>query len=55
MSAQYIKCPNPKCDKKLGPYNADSSSKQRTSGNCPHCGERYTVEYGQGKIKATRN
>lgn len=22
--------------------------------NCPHCGKRYVVEYGKGKIKVSK-
>ncbi len=50
---KYIKCPHCK-QKELGPYTVDSSSVNRTKGNCPHCGKRYVIEYGKGKIKATK-
>ena len=52
-TAKYIECPNCK-EHKLGPYNIDTPSTQVTHGTCPHCGKRYTVEYGNGKIKATK-
>ena len=53
-TAKYIECPNCK-EHKLGPYNVDTPSTQRTSGTCPHCGKRYTVEYGNGKIKVSKS
>ena len=49
----YVQCPHCK-DHKLGPYNVATPSKQVTHGNCPHCGKRYTVEYGNNEIKATK-
>lgn len=52
-NTKYVDCPNCK-QLKLGPYNVSTTSIQRTHGNCPKCGERYTVEYGNGKIKATK-
>lgn len=51
--AKYVSCPNCK-QKKLGPYNVDTTSISRTRGTCSHCGKRYMVEYGQGKIKASK-
>ena len=50
---KYIKCPNCK-QKELEPYTVSTSSKSKTSGTCPHCGKCYTIEYGQGKIKAIK-
>lgn len=51
MSAEYVNCPN--ChQKKLGPYNTSGSNHSATRGTCPHCGERYVIEYGRGQIKA---
>lgn len=52
-NTKYVDCPNCK-QRKLGPYNVSTTSIQRTHGNCPKCGARYTVEYGNGKIKATK-
>ena len=53
MAAKYANCPN--ChERKLGPYNVSITSKSVTRGNCPHCGKRYKIEYGQGKIKASK-
>ncbi len=51
--AAYVNCPNCR-DKKLGPYNADSPSKNVSHGTCVKCGKRYTVEYGQGRITARK-
>ncbi len=51
MQSANVKCPH--CGRKLGPYTVDSPRPQRTSGTC-QCGKRYTVEYGQGKIKVTK-
>ena len=51
--SKYVNCPHCK-QKKLGPYNVDTTSIQRTKGTCSHCGKRYAVEYGKGKIKATK-
>ena len=51
--AGYVDCPNCR-DKKLGPYNIEAPSKNVSHGTCTHCGKRYTVEYGQGRIKATK-
>ncbi len=51
--SKYVSCPHCK-QKKLGPYNVDTSSISRTKGTCSHCKKRYMVEYGQGKIKASK-
>lgn len=51
--AKYVNCPNCK-QKKLGPYNVDTTSTNRARGTCNHCGKRYLIEYGKGKIKATK-
>ena len=51
---QYTVCPHCR-EGRLDPYNVDTSSTQRTSGTCPKCGKRYTVEYGKGKLKASKN
>lgn len=51
--AKYVNCPNCK-QKKLGPYNVDTTSTNRARGTCTHCGKRYLIEYGKGKIKATK-
>ncbi len=53
MAAKYVNCPHCK-QKKLGPYNVDTTSVSRTKGTCSHCGKRYAVEYGKGRIKATK-
>ena len=54
MAAKYVKCPH--ChEKKLGPYNADITSASRTKGTCSHCGKRYVVDYGKGKIKVSKD
>lgn len=52
-TVKYVDCPHCK-QKKLGPYTVDSSSTQRTSGTCTHCGKRYTIEYGNGKIRVSK-
>ena len=51
--AKYVNCPNCR-QKKLGPYNVDTTSTNRARGTCTHCGKRYLIEYGKGKIKATK-
>lgn len=51
MAAKSVNCPH--CGRKLGPYNVDTPRPQRTGGTCA-CGKRYTVEYGQGKIKVSK-
>ena len=48
---KYVPCPNCK-EKNLGPYTVDTPTIHKTGGNCPHCGKRYTVEYGKNKIKS---
>ncbi|MBR3722503.1 MAG: hypothetical protein IKN12_07015 [Selenomonadaceae bacterium] len=51
---KYANCPN--CHaKKLGPYNVATTSKNVTRGTCSHCGKRYKIEYGQGRIKASKD
>ncbi len=50
---KYVKCPHCR-EKQLGPYNVGSSSVNVTRGTCVHCRKRYKIEYGKGKIKATR-
>jgi len=50
---KYVSCPNCR-QRKLGPYETDTSSIHRSSGTCPHCGKRYKVEYGKRKIKASK-
>ena len=43
-----------KCGRKLGAYLVDTPRPQRTSGSCPSCGKRYTVEYGNNKLKVSK-
>lgn len=52
MASKSVNCPH--CGRKLGAYPIDTPRHQRTGGTCPGCGKRYTVEYGQGKIKVTK-
>ena len=44
----------PHCGRKLNSYTVSSSSMQRTSGTCPSCGKRYTVEHGKNQIKVSK-
>lgn len=46
-----VNCPH--CGRKLGSYPIDMPTTQRTSGTC-NCGKRYTIEYGQNKIKVSK-
>ena len=39
------------CGASLGTFNVDKSSEFVTRGYCHHCGKRYTITYGKGKIK----
>ena len=50
--SKSVNCPH--CGRKLNSYTVDTASTQRTSGSCPSCGKRYTVEYGKGKIKVSK-
>lgn len=52
MASRNASCPH--CGRNLGAYPADTPRPQRTHGTCPHRGKRYTVEYGQGKLKVTK-
>lgn len=49
MRAEYVLCPHCR-QRKLGPYIVDTSNKSVTRGTCLHCGKRYRVEYGKGRI-----
>ena len=51
--SKSVNCPH--CGRKLNSYTVDTTSTQRTSGMCPSCGKRYTVEYDKGKIKVSKN
>ena len=51
-TTKSVNCPH--CGRKLGAYPFDLPTEQRTNGNCPGCGKRYTVEYGKGKIKVSK-
>lgn len=52
-TVKYTNCPH--ChQRKLGPYNVSTTSKNITKGTCPHCGKRYAIEYGQGRIRARK-
>ena len=52
MISKSANCPH--CGRKLNSYTIDTANTQRTSGTCPSCGKRYTVEYGKGKIKVIK-
>ena len=52
MATKSANCPH--CGRKFGAYPFDTPRPQRTSGTCPACGKRYTVEYGQNKLKVTK-
>ena len=52
-TTKSVNCPH--CGRKLGTYPFDTPRPQRTSGTFPGCGKRYTVEYGQNKIRVSKN
>ena len=52
MATKSVNCPH--CGRKLGAYPFDTPRPQRTSGYCPACGKRYTVEYGNNKLKVSK-
>ena len=51
-TTRSVNCPH--CGRKLGAYPVDTPRPQRTSGTCPSCGKRYTVEYGNNKLKVSK-
>ena len=51
-SYETVKCPNPACDKELGPYHVESNKINEVQGTCGRCGQRYVVRYGQGQVIA---
>ena len=55
MSSNYVATYCPHCKvRKLGPYNVETNNKHVVRG-CPHCGKRWVVEYGQGKVRASKD
>lgn len=44
-------CP---CGRDLGARRVDLASEQTTHGTCPHCGKRYTIIAGKGKLRVVR-